>query len=78
MNLSNVKLILALGIILLQLSCKSECNCTEEWDEDKIYVANDLVNHNGECYEASAQGKGITPGPWQQNGNDIWMLCVEE
>jgi len=35
------------------------------------------VSHDGKCWVAVAQGRGIEPGPWMQNGNDIWELCGE-
>ena len=58
-------------------SCKKDCNCTQNWDINITYTKDDLVNYNGKCWVAIAQGKGIEPGPWFENGNDIWEECEE-
>ncbi len=67
--------LILLSTTLLFTSCKKACNCSETWDNDKTYVKNDLVLHDGTCWKSKAQGKGIEPGPWLENGNDIWKEC---
>ena len=59
----------------LAISCNQTCDCSEPWDETVTYVKNESVSHNGQCWEAVAQGRGLEPGPWLQNGNDIWEEC---
>lgn len=59
----------------LLYSCNKDCNCTSSWSSTQTYSKGDLVSWNGTCYKAVAQGRGIEPGPWMQNGNDIWEVC---
>ena len=65
------------------LNCSLEkvdfnCQCTGNvFDPTLSYNQFDVVEHNGSCWEALAQGRGITPGPWLVNGNDIWIICEE-
>mgnify|MGYP000094000431 FL=1 len=47
----------------------------QDWDPEVTYVRDDLVNYDGKCWKAEAQGRGIIPGPWLENGNDIWKEC---
>lgn len=70
-NILYVLLIIGLGLT----SCNKKCNCTENWDPNLTYVKRDLVKYDGKCWKAVAQGRGITPGPWLENGNDIWHEC---
>ena len=56
-------------------SCQKKCECTENWDSSTTYIKNDMVSYDGKCWKATAQGRGIVPGPWLQNGNDIWEIC---
>lgn len=66
------------SITLMFTSCsKSDCNCTNPWDINTTYFEDDLVSHNQKCWIAIAQGKGIEPGPWLYNGNDIWVECID-
>lgn len=66
--------VLSIGLVLISCN-KNDCNCTNAWDSNTTYIENDLVSHNQKCWIALAQGKGIEPGPWLQNGNDIWEEC---
>jgi hypothetical protein len=66
---------LIIGVGLFTVSCSKKCNCSENWDSTTTYVEDDLVLYDGKCWKALAQGRGIVPGPWQQNGNDIWKEC---
>lgn len=75
---TTIKYIIILSITLIFSACGQDCNCTEDWDENITYVKDDLVNHDGKCWIAVAQGRGIVPGPWLENGNDIWEECDEE
>jgi putative component of membrane protein insertase Oxa1/YidC/SpoIIIJ protein YidD len=59
-------------------SCKKKCNCSENYDATRLYDKGDLVIYNGKCWKASSRGRGITPGPWLQDGNDIWKECIEQ
>ena len=59
-------------------SCKKKCNCSENYDATRLYDKGDLVIYNGKCWKASSKGRGITPGPWLQDGNDIWKECIEQ
>ena len=59
------------------IACTKKCDCKLNWDPSVTYVKGDLVNYNGKCWEASDQGRGIIPGPWLQNGNDIWQECSQ-
>lgn len=72
-NFLFVLLILGLGFT----SCNKKCNCTDDYDANITYVKGDLVKYDGKCWKADAQGKNITPGPWLQNGNDIWQECAK-
>ncbi len=58
-------------------ACKKHCRCDLIWDPSVTYVSGNSVSYNNKCYVAIAQGRGIVPGPWMQNGNDIWKECVE-
>lgn len=71
------KLILICYISIIAYSCNQNCECNEEWDSTITYVKDDIVNHDGKCWTAVAQGRGIVPGPWLENGNDIWEECIE-
>ena len=65
-------------LTLFFLSCKKDtCDCMENWDDSIQYFESDLVWYNDTCWVALHGGRGIIPGPWQQNGNDIWMVCEE-
>ena len=70
-------LLIISSITVLLSSCQKKCDCTQNWDSSITYVNDDLVSHDGKCWVAVAQGRGIEPGPWMQNGNDIWELCGE-
>ena len=70
-----VLFILTLVINIFIASCQKKCDCSQSWDSSLTYVKNDLVSYDGKCWEAVAQGRGIEPGPWLQNGNDIWEEC---
>ena len=59
------------------VSCKKKCNCSQLYDSSIIYVSGNLVFHNGKCWKAVAQRKGIELEPWLQNGNDIWKECQD-
>ena len=59
------------------ISCNKSCDCKETWDTDITYSKDDLVSYDGQCWVAITQGKGIIPGPWLENGNDIWEECTE-
>ena len=67
--------ILILVISTFSNSCKKKCDCNKSWDSSVTYYKNDLVLYDGKCWIALAQGKAIEPGPWLQNGNDIWEEC---
>lgn len=73
------KKILALSIIIsvFTISCKNECDCTQDWDSSLQYSKSDLVSYDGKCWRAIAGGRGIEPGPWLENGNDIWEVCED-
>ena len=66
---------LILVICIFIISCEKKCDCNQSWDSSLTYVKNDLVSYDGKCWKAVAQGRGIEPGPWLQNGNDIWEEC---
>ena len=70
-----VLFILPLVISIFITSCQKKCDCSQSWESSLTYVKNDLVSYDGKCWKAVAQGRGIEPGPWLQNGNDIWEEC---
>ncbi len=54
------------------------CDCIGKiFDPVVLYHDFDVVEYNGVCWEAIAQGIGVTPGLWLENGNDIWIECEE-
>lgn len=54
------------------------CDCAgQAWNPSSTYSIFDIVEHDGMCWEAVAQGNSTEPGPWLVNGNDIWKLCEE-
>jgi len=55
---------------------KVVCNCTQAYDANVIYHPTDMVGYDGKCWYAVAQGRGVTPGPWLQNYNDVWKECI--
>lgn len=60
-------------------SCSKKCNCKNDWqDYPVLYHEGDKVWYHDTCWIAIAQGWGIEPGPWQQNGNDIWKPCEDK
>lgn len=69
------KLIL-IGVISLVIftSC-NRCDCNEEYNDQITYKKGNKVLYQGVCYKAIHQGNGIEPGPWLENGNDIWEIC---
>jgi hypothetical protein len=78
-NLILLNLTFIFSIVLLT-QCKRDkdrthCHCTQNYDSTVQYVKNDMVNYNGICWYSVYSGRGIIPGPWQQNGNDIWKEC---
>ena len=76
--MSFLKLSLVLLMFLSLNACTEDpCDCTEDWEESKSYSMDSLVKHNGECYKAISSGRGILPGPWMENKNDIWVLCED-
>lgn len=79
MKFKNIVLrVIAIAVVFFILnSCKDQCEYTEEWDDSTTYVRGESVTYSGECYIAVNQGRGIIPGPWLENGNDIWELCTE-
>ena len=75
----NIIVLLTIFISITTMnSCKKKCNCSQNYDATRLYDKGDLVIYNGKCWKASSRGKGITPGPWLQDGNDIWKECIEE
>jgi len=74
-NLRNL-MILTIAILSL-ISCGGSCDCSENWSAEDLYIKDDVVSYEGKCWTAVAQGRGIVPGPWLENGNDIWEECVE-
>lgn len=59
--------------------CTDLCRCPDQWENEITYHAGDIVQYHDTCWTASSQGRGIVPGPWQQNGNDIWLFdCVRK
>lgn len=79
---SPITLILILLLSGVMTQCTKEkdrtpCSCSQNYDSTITYVTNDMVSYNGTCWYAVAQGRGITPGPWMMNGNDIWKECSD-
>jgi hypothetical protein len=68
---------LSLVILNFVLASCTRCDCKETFDSNKVYQKGDLVIYSGKCWKAVTQGQGIVPGPWQQNGNDIWTECMK-
>lgn len=79
------KLIYFTGSIVLIgtliISCKKNnlekhCDCynASPWDSTKVYNRKDIVSYDNKCWVANTQGKA-KPGPWLQNGNDVWKEC---
>jgi len=73
----SILFVLIIVISIFTASCQKKCDCTQSWDSSFTYVKNDLVSYDGTCWKAAAQGRGIEPGPWLQNGNDIWEECQD-
>ena len=73
----NTLFLLIILSAIINTSCQKKCDCSENWDSNLTYVKNDLVLYNDKCWEAIGQGRGIEPGPWLENGNDIWEECNE-
>lgn len=77
------RLIIFALLILLSLAmtqCTKEkdrtpCSCTQNYDSTLTYFPNDMVKYSGKCWYSVGQGRGIKPGPWLINGNDIWKEC---
>lgn len=65
-------LLSSLAFFLVFSSCSPECICTDDFNDAVTYSKGDVVSYAGTCWKADAQGKGIIPGPWLENGNDIW------
>jgi hypothetical protein len=64
-------LFLIIGII--NPGCKKEeCNCSEEWVRDIRYYPGDMALHDGICWKAYEQGRGVRPGG---DNDDIWEEC---
>ncbi len=70
-------LIVLLIFTALFTSCNNDCNCSEDWEEDTLYFTDDLVFHNDTCWICRGGGRRIEPGPFLQNGNDIWFECED-
>ncbi len=69
-------LVAVCGILILQ-SCEKRCNCSANYESTRKYFKGDLVTYDGKCWKAVNEGLGVTPGPWLQDGNDVWKECVE-
>lgn len=71
----NKGLLILLVFITFLSSCKNDCNCSENWDDSRQYLIDEKVSHNGKCWIAVLGGRGIEPGPFLENGNDVWIEC---
>jgi hypothetical protein len=65
-------------VCLMSIQCSKKCNCKHEWDKTITYHKNDKVLYHDTCWISISQGRGIVPGPWLQNSNDIWKPCDNE
>jgi len=73
-----LKVLLTLSITAASLtSCKNDCNCSENWEASIRYSTGDLVFHNDTCWICRGGGRGIEPGPFLENGNDVWFQCED-
>jgi hypothetical protein len=59
-------------------ACSKKCNCRDAWDKTFTYGKGSLVTYHDTCWIAKSQGRGIVPGPWLENSNDIWVLCEDK
>ena len=42
------------------------------------YEVDSKVWYHDTCWiNPNSTGRGIIPGPWLENSNDIWIMCVE-
>lgn len=71
------ELLVLLVITAILTSCNDNCNCSEEWDVNIQYLKDDMVSYEGTCWVAIAGGWGVEPGPYLEDGNDIWFECEE-
>ena len=72
-----MKYIYVVLLMTFLISCGPSCDCTEEWEGIEVtYFPGDLVTHKGECWVCENRGRA-EPGPWQVNGNDVWLECEE-
>ncbi len=74
-NLTHPTFAMLFFSIFFFASCQKRCSCIMEYDENVTYKKGNSVSHEGKCYKAISQGRGIKPGPYRQNGNDIWKEC---
>ncbi len=74
--MKKVGFIFGLLLTFFLSSCEKNCNCQQVWIDDcsRIYQSGDLVEHNGKCYKAFAQGKACMVEPGTTEG-DIWEIC---
>ncbi|MCF8239438.1 MAG: hypothetical protein K9I85_14850 [Saprospiraceae bacterium] len=66
--------------LALGYGCKKDsyCNCKDEWQSAIKYEVDSKVWYHDTCWiNPNTTGRGILPGPWLENGNDIWIMCVE-
>ncbi len=65
-----------LSLLLFSCTKENECDCQQNWVDDcnLTYFPGDLVEHNGICYRAYAQGNACSVEPGTQQG-DIWEVC---
>ena len=71
------KVIIILLISHFLISCeKKKCKNATEWDSTVTYHKKDVVKYNSKYWKAEEQGRGIVPGPWLENSNDIWKECA--
>jgi hypothetical protein len=75
-RVSKMKFLIFLILIAFLTSCKNDCNCSDDWDVSIRYFPDDLVFYNDTCWISIGTGR-IRPGPWLQNGNDIWIQCED-
>lgn len=69
------KLLILLLLTVFLIGCKDKCDCNEGWDNNIQYLIDEKVSHNGKCWIAVLGGRGIEPGPFLENGNDVWIEC---
>lgn len=71
--LTSIVVISSLSMVSCYKKTKN-CFCHYDWDPNTTYYSGSLAKHNGNCWEANAQGGGSNVEPGTPGG-EIWEWC---